>query len=654
MISKVLMVFVGVDTGGTFTDFFVFSNGSFNTFKILSTPSDPSLAVLEGSEKIGKIERIIHGSTVVTNAFLERKGAKVLFITTSGFEDIIFIGRQTREKIYDLFYRRPKHPVEKDMVVGIAERIDARGNILKPITSLEIERAKEAVKSKDPDVIAVGFLFSYLNNTHEKLLKEELSSLGKEIFISSEINPEYREYERFITTVINAYLSRKASEYLEKLDEKFGKKLSIMISCGGVASCKEAKKRPIDMILSGPVGGVLASKKYGEFVGKKMLITFDMGGTSTDVSLIDGEISLTKERVIDGFPIRISAVSVHTVGAGGGSIAYLDKGFALKVGPESAGANPGPICYGKGGKRPTVTDANLILGRIPKETLLAGRYRLHFEKTKKIFEGLSKSWGFSSVYDLSQGIIKVVNSNMERALKVVSMEKGYDPEDFSLVSFGGCGPLHACELAKNIGINEVIVPPYPGVFSAFGMVFADLIKERSRTCLLTKDRLKELKEEISKLKNKILFEFLEDGEKNVFFETFLEARYKGQSHEIRIPFKGDFHLFEEDFKKMHESLYGYSISCEIEIVNVVVRGKVEKEKIELPTIQSFGEPKAKYSFVYIEDQLTKVPVFEKRTLFFGFSKDGPAIFSDPNFTFYLPPGWVAEIDKFGGIICKRR
>ncbi len=637
---------IGVDVGGTFTDFFVFTRDGLKTFKLLSTPDDPSKAVLDGLKDLEG--RIIHGSTVATNAFLERKGARVLFITTHGFEDIIFIGRQTRERIYDLFYRRPAPPIKSDMVVGIRERINAKGEVVTPISGNDLDRLKDIIHEKKPESIAVGFLFSFLNKRHEEMVKEALYPLSKYIFLSSEVVPEYREYERFITTVINAYLSPVVTGYIKKLKKSL-KNVWIMSSGGGIISTDEASERPIGMILSGPVGGVIASKFYGDKVGEGKLISFDMGGTSTDVSLIDGSFSITKEKVIDGFPIRIATVDVHTIGAGGGSIAYLDIGGALKVGPRSAGADPGPICYGRGGKEPTVTDANLLLGRIPRDVLLAGKYKLDYGKTLAVFEEKASLWGFDSPFSLAKGIVDVVNMNMERALKAVSMERGYDPGDFSLIAFGGSGPLHACELARSLGIRKVIVPPYPGVFSAFGMVFTDWVVERAKTFITGKEGLSELERLIEELKGSVRKEFERGGVYDISFDVFFEARYKGQSYEIRVPWNGDWDVFENDFKRMHEGLYGYSFEGPLEVVNVVVRGIVEGVKAELPRLPEKGRVYISKAKVFIGNSLTDIPLVDRSSLYAGFSMEGPSIFIEKNSTFYLPEGWRISVDSFGGL-----
>ena len=643
---------VGVDTGGTFTDFVVLGREGLRAFKLLSTPEDPSRAVLEGLSDISPT-RVVHGSTVATNTFLERKGAKVAFITNRGFEDVVFIGRQVREDLYRLDYRRPPHILERDMVFGVDERTLRDGTVEVNLKEEELEELKKKILEKGSQAVAIGLLFSFKNPGNELRIKKYFKDLPY-VFTSSEVSPEYREYERFITTIVNAYLAPSVVDYLSRLRAGLGRKVWVMASSGGVVSVEEASSRPVELILSGPVGGVVAARYYGSLWGEDRVISFDMGGTSTDVSLIEGGYVITKEKVLSGIPIRVSAVDVHTIGAGGGSIAYVDMGGALKVGPRSAGARPGPICYGFGGKEPTVTDANLILGRIPKTILLAGKYRLDFEKAFRVFSERAKEWGFEDPYELALGIVEVVNSNMERALKTVSLGVGRDPADFALVAFGGSGPLHACQLAQSLGIKKVIIPPYPGMFSALGMVLTDWVKERSWGVLEVEpgDKVsgffKELEERLRK-------EFEDEGVTGeIIFERFLEARFEGQSYEIRVPWRGSWSLFKEEFEKEHKDFYGYVHSGRVEVVNVVVRGVAPSPFKGLPRWRGKKVPNKRKTEVFLDGKFLYVPFYFREELCEGFSLEGPAVLSDVGSTFYLPPGWRCKIDGFGGIVAEGR
>lgn len=521
------MLIAGVDTGGTFTDF-VLSDG--RTHKVLSTPDDPARAVLQGLRELGGVDHVVHGSTVATNAFLERKGARIAFYTNEGFEDVLEIGRQARGSLYDLRWQRPAPLVPRELRIGVRGRIGADGRVVEPLGPVRRVRADE---------YAVGFLHSYLNPAHEREVARRLGGAT----MSSEILPEYREYERFSTTVLNAYVAPVMSRYVGRLEKALGSGLTLMSSAGGTLSARLAAERPVNTLLSGPAGGVAAALS----LGIDRLITFDMGGTSTDVALIDGSVRVTKETVLDGYPVRVPMLDIHTIGAGGGSIARIDEGGALRVGPESAGARPGPICYGFGGTQPTVTDANVVLGRITE--LLGGRMKLDVAAAKR---AVSRKF--------AEGIVEVANSNMDRAIRRVSVERGYDPREFALLAFGGAGPLHACELADRLGMKRVIVPHLPGLFSAFGMLVADAVVERSRSALAGswRDLERDVRRELPRAR----------------LERFVEMRYRGQSYELRVRNEGE-------FAEAHRRSYGYARDAEIEVVNLVVRGTVPARRLRI-------------------------------------------------------------------------
>jgi N-methylhydantoinase A len=577
---------VGVDTGGTFTDFILADARGITTHKVLSTPDDPSRAVLQGLRELGALNAdVVHGSTVATNAFLERKGARLTLVTTKGFEDLLEIGRQERGSLYDLNWERPEPLVPRSRRIGVRERMDAQGREVLPLDRAALRR----IRAKD---VAVCFLHSYANPKHER----EAARILKGATLSSAVLPEYREYERLSTTVLNAYVAPVVEEYLGRLRRSLGS-LRILASDGGAITPESAARRAAQTLLSGPAGGVIAAQSLG--FGK--VIAFDMGGTSTDVCLIDGTARVTKEGSIGGLPLRVPHFEIHTVGAGGGSIARIDEGGALRVGPESAGASPGPICYGRGGTEPTVTDANLALGRIDPARFLGGRMTL---------KAVSMSRPFA------EGVIEVANANMERALRRVSIERGHDPAEFWLVAFGGAGPLHACALAGRLGMRGVVVPRWPGLFSALGMVLADTTVEKSRTVLGREIPWRELEREaLRELRGTV--------------ERFVEARYRGQSHEIRIPEGADFH-------EAHRRLYGFERRDPVEIVNAGVRVTAIRPK---PRLRPPGRGRR-----------TWTGSVDRAALASGDQVRGPSVISEDNATCWIERGWTGRVDSHGNII----
>jgi N-methylhydantoinase A len=580
---------VGIDTGGTFTDFILFGGRTIRTHKVLSTPDDPSRAVLQGLRELGALDaEIVHGSTVATNAFLERKGARLTLVTTKGFEDLLEIGRQERGSLYDLNWERPEPLIPRSRRIGVRERMDARGRVVTPLDRAALRRIRA-------EHAAVCFLHSYANPKHER----EAGRILKGASLSCDVLPEYREYERLSTTVLNAYVAPVVDRYLSNLGRSL-KRLRILSSDGGAITPESARRRAAQTLLSGPAGGVIAAQSLG--FGK--VIGFDMGGTSTDVCLIDGTAKVTKEGSIGGLPLRVPHFDIHTVGAGGGSIARVDEGGALRVGPESAGALPGPICYGRGGTKPTVTDANLALGRIDPLRFLGGRMALSPVSMTRTF---------------AEGVIEVANANMERALRRVSVERGHDPADFWLLAFGGAGPLHACALAGRLGMKGVVVPRWPGLLSALGMLLSDTTVEKSRTVLGREIPWRELEREaLAEVRGRV--------------ERYVEARYQGQSHEIRIPERADFH-------EAHRRLYGFTRREPVEIVNAGVRVTAERPKPRLPLLARGGR--------------TWTGSVDRAALRAGDRVKGPAVVSEDNATCWVERGWAGRVDKYGNImICQ--
>src|SRR5262245_22591552 len=493
---------IGVDTGGTFTDFVVVRDGKIEIFKELSTPQRPDDAIMQGMGRLGSEEpgEVVHGSTVATNALLERKGARTALLTTKGFEDVIVIGRQARRDLYDIFVKQPKPLVPDDLRFGVPERILYDGSIEQPLDRRDLENLVEEVRNQNVESVAVSLLYSFANPEHEDALLAALTPLGVPVSLSSRIPPEYREYERTSTTVINAYLAPRMSRYLLRLQERLEtvgavsdrpkalterpySVLRVMQSNGGAVRSQTAADAPVRTILSGPAGGVVGAFSVAQACGYSNIITFDMGGTSTDVSLCEDEIKVTHESQIDGMAVGIPMMDIHTVGAGGGSIAEVDPGGALKVGPESAGADPGPICYGKG-ERLTVTDANLMLGRLRPDFFLGGAMQLATDRIAPAIRRLPWAAQWKNPQALAQGVIDVVNNNMEKAIRLISVERGYDPRDFTLFCFGGAGGLHAASLARSLGMRRVVSPRFPGALSALGLLLADVRKDYSRTLLI--------------------------------------------------------------------------------------------------------------------------------------------------------------------------
>ena len=504
---------LAVDTGGTFTDFLLFDGGRVSTLKIPSTPADPADAVLVGIETLlgeGRPFVLIHGSTVGTNALLERKGARVVLVTNRGFEDVIEIGRQNRPQLYALVGHRLPPLVARDDRIGIAGRIGPAGEEIEPLDPVELGD----LAGREASSWAVALLHSYANSGHESVVARQLRDRDRLVSVSSEVLPEYREYERISTTVINAYVAPVVSGYLGRLERESGADgVRIMGSNGGALPIARARDEPIHTVLSGPAGGVVGALAWARQAGREEIVTFDMGGTSTDVSLCPGRPIRTREFVIAGHPAAIPVIDIHTVGAGGGSLARLDPGGALRVGPESAGAVPGPICYGRGGSQLTVTDAHVWLGRLPTGAFLGGATPLHRDSIEEPMSWLAEQLG-TTAEEAAAGILAVANSSMERALRVISVERGYDPATFAVVAFGGAGGLHVAELTERLGAAEAVIPPNPGLLSAYGMLAAPISKDASRTVLVASDDPDQptiLDEVFGELEDRAVTQMVEEG-----------------------------------------------------------------------------------------------------------------------------------------------
>jgi N-methylhydantoinase A len=656
------MLILGIDTGGTFTDFVLQSEEGIETFKIPSTPDDPSLAIVQGlshffGRRLPKNLEIIHGSTVATNAFLERKGAKTLLVTTHGFEDILFIGRQNRPRLYDFNVTRPAEIIPRSMVTGIKERILFDGSIRKQMGLSIGKRLRRFCRQQQVESVAVCLLHSYANNAHEVRVRDELSPTGIPVTISSEILPEFREYERLTTTLINAYLGPVISSYIKRLSRRLkSRKLYIQQSNGGIFPAGDIDSRAVATILSGPAGGVHGAHQLAREIGIEKIITFDMGGTSTDVSLCDKIPTLTRDHLIDGYPIRIEVMDIHTVGAGGGSLAHVDLGGLLKVGPESAGARPGPICYGKGGRQITVTDANLFLGRLLPEHFMGSTMRLQENQVAKAMAKLAKQLRLNPIA-AALGVIRIVNASMAKAIRAVSLEKGHDPKEFCLFAFGGASGLHCCELARELSIKKIIIPARAGILSAQGMIFTEPRFDHMQTLFLAGDDLKSgvLAKNLQELENRGLEEARrisgDTPQKDIQVARSLNLRYKGQSYELSIPFSEN---FIEHFHTSHEQNFGYSLpATPLELVSIQCSITVRRTRQPLPRMKTAScnllQP-ITVKPVYFANTSEKIPVFLRSTMVPGQKISGPALVIDSYATILVSTSFTLEVDTLQNII----
>ncbi len=642
---------IGVDTGGTFTDFVFVKDGQVQLFKVPSTPEDPSLAIKQGLARIAADADVVHGTTVGTNALLQRRGARTALITTRGFEDVLAIGRQARPELYNLNAIKPPPLVDDDLRFGVGERVVASGEVLEPLDDAGLPQLVETLKQAQVESVAISLLFSFLHPQHEERIAESLASLGVPLSISSRILPEYREYERTSTVVINAYLQPLMGRYLKRLKDQ-SPTLRVMQSSGGSISADVAADEPVRTILSGPSGGVVGALRAARAAGIKNVITFDMGGTSTDVALCDsGAIRTTNEAVVAGLPVAVSVMDIHTVGAGGGSIARVDEGGSLRVGPESAGADPGPACYGRS-MLPTVTDAHVVLGHFGGGGLLGGEFKLDEERARaalgQLAEDLSRVTGKRvSIIAAAEGVVSVANTNMERALRHISVERGHDPRQFALLPFGGAGGLHAVELARALRIPQIIMPTAPGALSAVGVLVADVVKDQSRTVMFgynAKD-LTKLPKVFREMEREAATVLRREGfpAARQRHERALAMRYRGQSFELLIT-KTDGNVAAA-FHRAHRERYGYAQEqSEIEIVSARLRsiGLVERFSMKKIRVKKgFAKPLSttKSYFIYKRDALDG-----------GVKLRTPCIVTEYSATTLIPADAKARVDQFGNIL----
>jgi len=652
---------IAIDTGGTFTDCVCLADGKLRVRKISSTPVDPSRAVLDGVRQLGGADNVEvrHGTTVGTNTMLERTGARVAFVTTAGFEDTIAIGRQARARLYDWFAPVPECLVRRALRFGVAERVSAESEILREPTDTELAALVEAVKASGAEAVAISLLFSFANPRTEQRVEAALRKLGIPVSASHRILPEFREYERASTTVANAYLAPRMEHYLTALEERVGAeheggRVDVMQSSGGIISARVAAEEPVRTVLSGPAGGVVGACRMAQWAGFDKIIGFDMGGTSTDVFVANAATGaeLTRESIVAGAPIGVPMLDIHTAGAGGGSIARFDAGGMLRVGPESAGADPGPICFGRG-ERATVTDANFVLGRLDAESFLGGGVELDRERTLRLMR--EQKGGLDTVEDFSAGIVRLVETQMEKAIRVISVDRGHDPRDFTLVAFGGGGPLHACSLARALRIPRVLVPTLPGALSAVGILMADTVRDFSRTVMLAAYAMESVGEVFRELEKQGAADFAAEG-LNGEVERSVDLRYRGQGYELNVRF--DPQAPERSMKAFHElhrQRYGFADEARpVETVNVRVRMVATSEPYEPERrVVVAGDGSAALTAersVWFEGGWRATRFYKREILRPGDAVAGPAMITEYTAATLVLPGATASVDGLGNLV----
>ena len=691
--------FLGVDTGGTFTDFILFDDESRSVriHKVLSTPDSPERAILQGIDDLARLDAtletadltVVHGSTVATNAVLEGKGVRTAYITNKGLADVLSIGRQAREELYNLTPLKKPPLIERDLCVEVDSRLGAQGEHLRQLDEQDLSALIEQLTALAPEAVAINLLFSFFDDSEELKIERAIAGMaGREIFISrsSDVLPEYKEFERGMTTALNAKVGPLMQGYLQRLENALAGQgernvaLSIMQSSGGTTSAVQAGRYPVNLLLSGPAGGLKGAQYVAGASNEEHLLSFDMGGTSTDVSIIDRDIGFTSGAKIGGYPVAVPMVDMHTIGAGGGSIAQVDAGGLLLVGPESAGAAPGPACYGKAGIQPTVTDANVVLGRLLPQSFLGGNMQLDKDAAFAAVKTIAEPLGLT-VEKAAQGIIDVVNDHMVRALRVMSVERGEDPKEFTLVSFGGAGGLHVCALAEELEMSKALVPVNAGVLSALGMLAAEASRERSRTInkLLqdcdteSVDKLFEelvdhavaelapnvdtviasearQSQEATRLPEGDCFVHRNDSSHgrndDIIIKLSVDVRYQGQSNALNLPWQG-LQAIEAAFHQKHKDSYGHDLDIDIELVNVRVRAIEQRQSFVLPKWQA--TEKLNEQFTTMPGVEGQVPVINRAGLKVGQQIQGPALIVETSSTTWLDEGWDAEVDKVGNL-----
>ena len=675
---------IGVDVGGTFTDFSVFNleTGELFHYKDSSTPGDPSRAIVKGVKDVLEIKKaqardvvyLAHGTTVGTNALIEKKGARVGLITTEGFKDLMEIGNQKRPSLYDLQAQKPVPLIPSGCNIGVRERIRYDGSVYTPLDEENVRQAVRQLKQYGVQAIAVCTLFSFINPAHENRIKEIIAEEYPEVYttISSELAPEFREYSRMSTTVLNSYLGPVMKKYVNNFQtsvREMGIQAEPYItqSNGSIISIKETIDCPIKCAVSGPSAGVVAASFIGRQCNADKIITFDMGGTSADISLIENFTpQVSNEREVEGYPARIPMINIITIGAGGGSIAQIDEGGALKVGPKSAGAVPGPACYGRGGTQPVVTDANIVLGKLNQKRILGGRMEVYLDLAHEALDRCICEKSGLSRAQAANGIITVVNSNMVRAVRSVSVEKGYDVREFSLMAFGGAGPLHACEVAKELGIRQVIIPPHPGTLCSLGLLLADTKFDMSRTLILEGkvENLPKFNEQFADMIHQGSEALDREGvtKERRCFEFAVDMRYQRQNFEISIPVptgemtEQDLRRAIADFHAEHKRSYGYcNEQAPVQFVSYRASaiGIIDKpEMAEQPLCPAAPAPvplETRSVLFQGESEYRPTPVYRRESFIPGQSIAGPCICEQMDTTLLVPESWIIHVDGYGNL-----
>lgn len=657
---------LGVDTGGTFTDFVLLQNGQIRIHKILSTPDAPERAILQGITAMGLSEPcqrgellLVHGSTVATNAALEGKGARTVFISNHGFKDMLTLGRQTRRELYNLQPAPIEPPVPEALCLETGGRVSAKGELLDALRAEDLATLKTQLQTLQPEAVAINLLFSFLDDSHEAAIEKLVKETLPDVFCSrsSAILPEYKEYERGMATWLNAWLGPRVAGYLQGLQQQLpNTPVAVMQSSGGTISANQAAQRAVNMLLSGPAGGLAAAKHIGDLIDSKQLLTFDMGGTSTDVALIDGDIALTTDGRIGHYPVAVPMVDMHTIGAGGGSLASIDAGGVLQLGPESAGADPGPACYGRGGTIATVTDANVVLGRLPADALLGGSMVLDKQAAQRAVGTLATAMSMSAE-DAALGILQIANEHMVRALRTISVQRGTDPADYRLCCFGGAGGLHVCELAEQLHMTRALIPIHGGVLSALGMLVAPRERQMSRSLpgLLASHSNNTIGQILEQLTTSGQQQLIEEGidPQQIQQSCSLDLRYNGQSFSLSIPWT-TIEQTAAEFHAAHQQRYGHRMDVAIELVTVRVALKAYPTAIALqaPTADAniANAPTGSTSLYGITHP---VPIYHRATLNVGQTISGPALIIEAVATSLIAERWSMTVDHHGNLLLDR-
>jgi N-methylhydantoinase A len=669
------MILLGIDTGGTFTDFVLLYEGQLQIHKVLSTPKHPEQAILQGIAELGLNDLapdrellIIHGSTVATNAVLEGKGARTVYITNRGMGDILTIGRQARRELYNLTPLPIAPPVIPELCLETGGRLGADGTVVEPLSNADIAVLVDQLQRLAPQSVAINLLFSFLDAGFEKTIA---AAVPPDIFVSrsSAVLPEIKEYERGIATWLNASVGPVMQGYLQRLTEGVRRQLrhhdkariSVMQSSGGTIEAEQAAQLAVHMLLSGPAGGMAGAKFIAARAGRERILTFDMGGTSTDVALLDGEWRLTSEGRIGQYPVAVPMVDLHTIGAGGGSIAVIDAGGLLQVGPASAGADPGPACYAQGGLHATVTDANLLLGRLRADAFLGGSMSLDIDAARRSLEPIATALRISCE-DAALGIIRLANENMVKALRVMSVQRGVDPRELTLVSFGGAGGLHVCALATALAMRQAMVPVNAGVLSALGMLVAPRARHMSQGCSASLHELApdQLHAIFARLSARACEALRKEGlrEEEMLREPSVDLRYRGQSYAINVRWQSQEQALQE-FEQLHETLYGHRLRQEVELVTVRMKVQGPEDqggmplRVEEPAESASREPAPKQC-VFLYGVSTPVAVFERADLLVGQVVVGPALITELVSTTWIETGWGARVDEFGNLLLRHQ